>query len=91
MKRVHERKVLGQRVRALRRSAGMSQEQLGEAAALFRTYVARIESGAADPTLSVLLRLAEALGVTVQTLFDNNLESADPQVQSQASESVSLN
>lgn len=91
MKRVHERKVLGQRVRALRRSAGMSQEQLGEAAALFRTYVARIESGAADPTLSVLLRLAEALGVKVQALLDNNLESADPQAQAQTSDSASLN
>jgi len=91
MKRVHQRKVLGQRVRELRRSAGMSQEQLGEAAALFRTYVARIESGAADPTLSVLLRLAEALGVKVQALLDNNLESADPQAQAQTSDSASLN
>lgn len=90
MKRVHQRKVLGQRVRALRRSAGMSQEQLGEAAALFRTYVARIESGAADPTLSVLLRLAEALGVNVETLLENNLEAEKPQAQTQASDSISL-
>lgn len=69
MKRVQQRKLLGQRVRALRQRSGMTQEQLGEAAKLFRTYIARIESGAADPTVSVLLRLADALGVTVHDLF----------------------
>ncbi|CAN7589751.1 MULTISPECIES: helix-turn-helix domain-containing protein [Acidovorax] len=90
MKRVHQRIVLGQRVRALRRSARMSQEQLGEAASLYRTYIVRIESGAADPTLSVLLRLAQALGVNVETLFGNNLEAAETQTQPEIPEPMSL-
>ncbi len=69
VKRLQQRKLLGQRVRALRQCSGMTQEQLGNAAKLFRTYIARIESGSADPTVSVLLRLADALGVTVHDLF----------------------
>ncbi len=55
----------------MRKQIRLTQEELAQACGLFRTYIARIESGAADPTVSTLHRLAEALGVTVSSLLEN--------------------
>lgn len=71
MKRVQQRRELGRRVKALRQQIRLTQEELGQACGLFRTYIARIESGAADPTVSTLLRVADALGVPVGSLLEN--------------------
>ena len=53
---------LGPVVRERRRALGLSQERLAERAGLDRTYVSGIETGRRDPTLRVVLRLADALG-----------------------------
>jgi len=42
---------------------GMTQEELADAANLFRTYMSRIESGHANPSLTVIHSLASALSV----------------------------
>jgi transcriptional regulator with XRE-family HTH domain len=57
--------VVGLNVRRLRLNANLSQEALSEKAEVFRTYLARIESGHANPTLVVLHGLARGLGVSV--------------------------
>ena len=59
----------GARVRELRRAAGMTQEDLAERCGLFRTYMSRIETGQANPTLTMIHALAASLGVPVQALF----------------------
>lgn len=63
------RSILGQRVRALRKQAGLTQERLAEYCGLFRPYLSRIESGTANPSLQVLTTLATALHVTVYALL----------------------
>ena len=53
----------GERVRAARRSAGISQEKLGELAGLHRTYIGHVERGEVNPTLTSITRIAGALAV----------------------------
>ena len=64
------RKVLGYQVRRLRRGAKLSQQALSQRCAMYRPYLSRIESGTANPTLSVRVGLAQALDVHIQELFE---------------------
>ena len=59
----------GSRIRELRLVAGMRQEDLAERCGLFRTYMSRIETGRANPTLTMIHALADSLGVAVTELF----------------------
>jgi transcriptional regulator with XRE-family HTH domain len=61
--------VVGSRVRALRLNAELSQEVLSERCGIFRTYLSRIESGSANPTLVVLVALAHSLNVEPYVLL----------------------
>jgi transcriptional regulator with XRE-family HTH domain len=53
----------------LREARGLTQEQLGWAAGLHQTAVARIESGERKPTLETILKLATGLEVPPAELF----------------------
>ena len=50
-------------LRTARDAAGLSQEQLAEAADVDRTYPSLLERGLRQPTLYVILRLAAAAGM----------------------------
>jgi XRE family transcriptional regulator, regulator of sulfur utilization len=60
---------LAENVRALRESQGLSQTQLSRRADVPRATLSNLESGEANPTISVLLRVASALGVRVEELL----------------------
>ena len=60
----------GQRVRELRAEREVTQEDLAERVGIFRTYMSRIETGVANPTLTLIQALADALKVPVTALFD---------------------
>ncbi len=51
-------------LRELRTARGLSQERLAEAAGLHMTYASMLERGLRTPTLTVIVRLSDALGVT---------------------------
>jgi transcriptional regulator with XRE-family HTH domain len=53
-----------------KRRAHMSQRELARRAGLSRAYVARLEIGRHDPTLSTLEKLAKALRVKVTRLLE---------------------
>jgi molybdate-binding protein/transcriptional regulator with XRE-family HTH domain len=59
----------GRRLRLARLAAGLSQGQLAQACGVSRQALAGAETGAWSPSLAVALRLAEALGTTVDQLF----------------------
>ena len=59
----------GGAVRELRSQIGISQEQFGFRTALDRTYVSGIERGVRNPTLWVLRRVADGLGVAPSELL----------------------
>lgn len=62
-------RAIGSQIRRLRLARNWSQEQLAEQADLAFTYIGNIERGEANPTISVLLRIAEALEVSIGQLF----------------------
>jgi transcriptional regulator with XRE-family HTH domain len=58
----------GDALRQARTTKGLSQEQLARDAELDRTYVSGVERGERNPSLTNLLRLADALGTSVAAL-----------------------
>lgn len=60
---------LGHNIRALRETRGVTQQQIAKAAGIPRPTWANLESGAANPTLSVLIKVANALQVRVEELI----------------------
>jgi transcriptional regulator with XRE-family HTH domain len=60
---------LGQNVRQLRAARGLTQAQIAKLAALPRATWANLETGASNPTLAVLARVADALQVTMEELI----------------------
>ena len=59
----------GRALRFWRKQTGLSQEKLAELADLHRTYVAGVESGARNPSLVSVNKLAQALGISLETFF----------------------
>lgn len=57
------------RIRELRKAAGISQDQLAALCGVSRQTVNAIENNKYDPTLSLAFRLAFALHTTVDALF----------------------
>jgi transcriptional regulator with XRE-family HTH domain len=63
------RAIFAANVERIRESKGLTQEQLGWAAGLHQTAVARIESGDRQPTLPTIFKIAEGLEVPPAELF----------------------
>jgi transcriptional regulator with XRE-family HTH domain len=76
---------IGQRIRQLRESRGMTQSQLQARSRVSRSYLSRIESGQMTPSLGTLEKIAEALGVGLNRFFvpESNGEAVleDPFIQ----------
>lgn len=70
--------LFGARIRELRQAQGLTQEDLAERCGLFRTYMSRIETGVANPTLTMIHALAISLGVPVAALFSADVVAPGP-------------
>ena len=64
------RGIVGGNVRRLRQNAGLTQEQLAFEASIDLTYVGGIERGRRNPSLLVMVRIAEALNVGPESLLE---------------------
>jgi len=62
------RRRLGLNVQRIRREKGWSQEELADQSGLHRTYISGVERGVRNPTITIVARLAIALGVTMGAL-----------------------
>ena len=60
----------GKVLRRLREEAGLTQEQLGFEADLRRTYVSILELGQQQPSLTTILKIAQALNCSPGSLLD---------------------
>ena len=58
------------RVRSLRKSKGLTLEQLASLSRVSRSMLSQIERGAANPTLGVAFRIAQAFGMSLGDLVD---------------------
>lgn len=60
----------GAAVRSARTTRGIAQETLAHLAAIERSHVGKIERGQHMPTLSAVLKIARALGITGAELIE---------------------
>ena len=60
----------GHRVKQIRQSKGITQEELSIKAQLHRTYISSIELGKRNISLLNIEKLAEALGCSINDFFD---------------------
>lgn len=73
--RAHERmadyrKILGTNLREARKAANLSQEALALEIGIDRTYISGIERGVRNPSLDVIVKLAERVGVEPGRLLE---------------------
>ena len=70
MDNAEEKRAIGSRIRAERDAHGISQRQLALMTGTSRSYLWKIETGAAGVGLDVLVRIAKALDVRVRDLIE---------------------
>lgn len=70
MDNAQEKRSLGSRIVAERTQRGITQRQLALMTGTSRSYLWKIEIGAADVGVDVLIRIARALDVPVRDLID---------------------
>ena len=61
--------MLGDELRKARDKAGLTQEELAHRAGVDRTYISMLEHDKKSPTLDMLFRLCDALGVAVSRII----------------------
>ncbi|MGE7948169.1 helix-turn-helix domain-containing protein [Lysinibacillus sp. NPDC093688] len=63
-------KVVGERIRFLRKERGLSQEELAYRASLHNTYIGQLERGEKNATIESVAKVCAALEITLEELFD---------------------
>lgn len=80
-----------ERLLEARKQAGLTQEEVAQRAQLTRATVQNVERGRRDPQGYVLARLAQACGVSIDSLFvreTDNLRPTDADPRPPVAESV---
>ena len=67
---MNEKKLIGLRIKELRKNKRLSQEKLAEKAETSPKYLSRMERGTENPTLDMFIKLADALEVEMWEIFD---------------------
>lgn len=67
------RVILAARIRRLRTALGMTQAELSEATGITRSHISAIENGRCNIRLDSVDKIARALGVPIQRLFDDEV------------------
>lgn len=65
---------IGERIRFLRESKGISQQNLAAICNFEKGNLSRIEAGRTNPTISTLYKISQALEVTISELVDVEIE-----------------
>ena len=72
------KQTFGQRLKQLRESASLTQQQLAEKAGLNQFGVAKLEQGVRSPAWQTVQALARALGVSCQAFEEGAAEAETP-------------
>jgi transcriptional regulator with XRE-family HTH domain len=62
-------KIIGERLRNIRKQQGLSQEVLAEKAGLHNTYIGQVERGEKNLTIETLEKIVTALNTSFEDLF----------------------
>ena len=68
-------KIVGEKIKSLRETQGISMEELAERSGLAIEQVKRIESNIDLPSLAPLIKIARVLGVRLGTFLDDQVEN----------------
>ena len=60
---------LGRKIQKVRKSKGITQEQLAEKLRVSTTFIGYVETGYRRPNLKMIYKIARALGVKVKDVF----------------------
>jgi transcriptional regulator with XRE-family HTH domain len=72
------KKLLGNRIRHMRRKSDFSQEQLAELLGIDPNSISRIECGVHYPSMETLEKIAKTLNIKISDMFETDrAESAD--------------
>jgi transcriptional regulator with XRE-family HTH domain len=63
------RKLVGSRIREIRKDKGLTQEEVGEVCGFHYSYLGRLERGEKNISLDSLRKISDALQVDVKQLF----------------------
>jgi len=74
----HIRKFIGQRLRALRKERGLTQERLGELSGLSGKFIGEVERGQKSISIDSLYAIAVALRTPLPSLVDVRVGEAPP-------------
>lgn len=66
---MQEAQLFGRRLRELRKARGLTQEALAESADLSGNYISDLELGLKVPSLTILVRLSQALDIPTTDLL----------------------
>lgn len=61
---------IGERIRILRESKGITQQDLAAACNFEKANLSRLEAGRTNPTISTLYKISQALEITIAELVD---------------------
>lgn len=61
---------LGEKIKYLRKSKGISQEELAIMLKINRNYLSRIETGKSEPTSGILKNIAQIFSIDLNSLLD---------------------
>jgi len=67
-----------ERLKELRKKKGYTQAEVAEKAEITQTYYSQIESGIKTPKVAVLAKIAEALGISLSSLVDEEGQNIVP-------------
>ncbi len=62
--------LLGEKIKEIRKSRKLSQDELSEKIGIDPKHLSRIEVGRSFPSLDTLERIAKALGIDIKDLFE---------------------
>jgi transcriptional regulator with XRE-family HTH domain len=77
MKKDNAAVLLGRRIRSLRKSKDLTQEELGAKCDVHYKFIGAVERGEENPSLKTLEKIAEGLGVELFDLFRFKHEERD--------------
>jgi transcriptional regulator with XRE-family HTH domain len=67
---MHTKKLLGARIKELRKLKGLTQDKLSELVSIESKHLSRIEVGGSYPSLDTLEKIAKALKVEMKDFFE---------------------
>ena len=62
--------LIGRKIKNIKESKGLTQQEISDKSNFVKSTVSRIESGRTNLTLKNLFKLSEALGVKIRDLVD---------------------